>query len=354
VAYVLDLWRTFGEGKKYGKFDPKKLFQSIAPNVRREQVRDAFKARLYSAPGVIGTTDGSIGTSLILTAIGPKDLPVPQVIADAIKAASNEGLRPDGAIIADPAKVAALLKQLSAGFFLRWDWPEGKIDYPWLEARQEWNRHLRAELIHRSRAGYDTPLLVIRQLKAEIEQGLGNRAIHEAWLGWVPFKDKPKPPTVPVWLSTYLVDAAVAWLQGSDDTAMLWFHSREMGQALDKRGVRVYDAGNSPVPSRATRAHKMAASIGSHGLGKNMPQWQSALVLEPPSGGLVWQQMLGRLHRPESPFDEIEFSVMMHTWPFRKAVKSAMADADYAEIGSEIQRLNVATWAGLKGQPKGE
>lgn len=362
-SYVYSLWNMFGpyakpnqpganekEAAKAFTVGSKGLFESLPVKLRKEQVRYCFQARLHSAPGVVASTEASIKNALYIHALTEKDLPVPDSVAHALKMLRETGERPDGVILGDPKDLAETERYLSAGFFYRWAWPNEKRDEELMDARQEWNRQLRAELTYRSRPGYDSALLVQRKIQKDIELGTGTRAIHEAWKWWEKHRHKPLPPTVAVWLDYYLIDYAVTWLRKSDDTAMLWYQSQAVEKELAKRGVVVYGSGRSPVPVRETLAHRMAASVGSHGIGKNMHQWQSALVIEPTPDAVEWQQLIARLHRPECEHDEIDYYVPVNTKALRDTMKKAKERADYSETtGGETHRLNLATWVGLPG-----
>lgn len=364
-SFVYELWRRFGplskpnlagaselEAKDRFEVGDKGLFNSLPHKLRRDQVRYSFQARLHTAPGVVATSDASIKISLYIHALSEKDIPVSPAIKEALDNAKNNGLRPDGALIGDPKDLAVVQRYLSAGFYYKWVWPNDQIDQEWWDSQKEWNRQLRAELLYKARSGYDSELLVRKQIKKEIASGGKLRAIHQAWLWWSQHMHKPAPPTVAVWIDYSFIDWCVNWLWKSEETAMLWYSSQAVEKELVRRGVTVYGAGLNPVPTRATRAHRMAA-VMAHGTGKNMHQWQSALVMEPFPDAVQWQQVFARLHRPECEHDEIDFSIPMHTQPLRDTMRKAMERANYEEkTAGESQRLNLATWLGLRNQQK--
>jgi hypothetical protein len=55
------------------------------------------------------------------------------------------------------------------------------------------------------------------------------------------------------------------------------------------------------------------------------------LVLEPPSNGQAWEQLLGRTHRVKQPRDQVDFWVYSHTESLRGALRTALDDARYIE-----------------------
>ena len=89
-------------------------------------------------------------------------------------------------------------------------------------------------------------------------------------------------------------------------------------------------------------------SIKAHGVGKNLQHgWRKQLILEPPSSGTVWEQMLGRTHRPGQEADSVEAHVYCHTAPLAQAIVGARQDADYIEgaTGSR-QKLKYCVFGG--------
>jgi len=177
--------------------------------------------------------------------------------------------------------------------------------------------------------GYASPLLVANRIRSEVEAGMG-RAIHSAWYSWfgTGLNKVPAPPTVPIWVDTFLIDHAVQWLKDSYTPAILWYSSRAVEEAFKQRGIVVYGAGANP-PSEG---HKCAMSIMAHGVGKNLQHgWNKQLIVNPPSGGKVWEQLLGRTHRPGQTEDTVEVYVYQHTQFLRRALRSAEKDAEYIQ-----------------------
>ena len=294
---------------------------------RKDAIRNAFQQRLRSSPGVVASRKGSLGCSLNIRLI--RDWEAPTEVHQLMRAVADGGVGPDGEIIPDDVTAWRTMRHLSAGFYYQWVWPDGEEDLDWLQARRDWNRHVRRELLNESREGYDSPFLVAAKIHREAERG-DRRAIHRAWLAWRDQKSKPAPPTVPVWVSTYLVDAALDWQSRQKQPTILWYESSAVGDELERRGLTVYGAGASPP----THAHDCAMSIRAHGVGKNLQAWSSQLVIEPPTGGLVWEQLLGRMHRQGQEADTVRCDVAHHVEAYRQALSSAIVDARYIEASS--------------------
>ena len=154
---------------------------------------------------------------------------------------------------------------------------------------------------------------------------------------WAAVKDRPAPPVVPVWVDPTWLKRAIDGHQG-----IIWYESRAVADALERLGVRTMRAGEQP-PSDGQR---VALSVRSHGTGYNLQAWRSALVLEPPSGGKAWEQMIGRLHRAGQPHT-VTFDVVHTSEAFQAALVSARADARYIEdTTGNHQKLNAAGYQG--------
>ncbi len=307
------------------KYTSKRIFASSYRD-RRATIRKAFQKRFRTSPGVVCSEQGALGCSLEV--IG-RELKIPDIITQTLEQVQDTEETPSGDAFIDDAAKWRGLQQVSSGFYYRWDWPDDEPDVDWLDARYEWNRCVRRELLYDSAEGYDSPLLVANSVAREYKEGKRG-IIHRAWLGWMGSglnKIKP-PPTVTVWLDDYLIRDALAWAEEQKEPCILWYQSRAVGGKLAEHGIPVYGAGNNPPEKGPT----CAMSIRAHGVGKNLQHgWRNQLILEPPSSGTIWEQLLGRTHRPGQEADTVEAHVYCHTPPFARALKSAKEDAQYIE-----------------------
>jgi len=304
---------------------------------RRGSIRKAFQKRLRATPGVVASRRGSIGCSLNIRL--QRNIPVPPDLARMMREVQDPGIDPRGEIIPDDITAWRTMRYLAAGFYYRWNWPDGVEDLAWLDARRDWNRWVRRELQARSEEGYDSPFLVAAKTNRELIAGRSG-GIHRAWSRWQRQKVKPPPPTSPVWVDDYLIREAIAWLKAQKGHAVLWYESSAVGKALSDHGVVVYGAGAEPP----RQAHNCAMSIRAHGIGKNLQAWSNQCIIEPPTGGLVWEQLLGRMHRQGQEADEVDCTVFLHVQPFARALESATTDAQYIfDASGNVQKLLFAT-----------
>ncbi len=310
---------------------------------RRQSLREAFSRRLRSAPGVVCSSEKDLGVSLQIV---PVDLALPARLEELLEVLKSRGEDPAGEVVPDDVGLWRKARELSAGFYYRWEWPSATgPDLEWLEARRDWNRCVRAELRGRADTGYDSPLLVSNVIDAQLEAGLEKktRPIHRAWTVWKAQKDKPAPPTVPIWLDPFLVEDACQLgdkLAHKGAPPILWYSSKAVEDQLRVRLETVYGAGDEPPDiDSGVPAHLCAASL-CHATGRNLQQWRTAIVLEPPSSGKAWEQLLGRLHRERQLADEVVFYVYQHAEAFVNALADAAEKAAFvAESFGERQRL---------------
>ena len=314
--------------------------------------RLAYRTRLYSTPGVVVTHDISCDASLVLDVVQPE---LPEEIDEALAVLGLKWELPDGEYVASGLDYTRHARTLSAGYFLRWVWPEGKPDIEWLEVRRQWFAAERSFLQFQARAGLDSPALVQRAT----EDGKTSKRMRDLWAAWCAIRERHGkrgsecgPPTEAVIFSSFLPDVALRWRDAlvkragpyGKARAIIWYEAPIVGQALKEAGFDVYGRGtDSPKDSVAFPA----CSILVHGQGKNLQAWNQQLVLESPSSGQIWEQLLGRTHRLRQTAYEVDCSILLSARPMHVAVCKAMRDARFIEdSGGGQQRLNFATWCG--------
>ena len=322
---------------------PRTRFPDLSMSEMVQLARKAFQARLRSAPGVVASQEGSLGTSLVLELL---EEPKPeQALLDAWGIAKNDMQDPNGDAFPDDISLWRFGRQISTGYFYWWDWPNGVIDHEWLDARKDWARFVRNELSHNPGPGYDSPFLVETAVRRRIKRGDTTSPICQALLGWDAVRERPVPPTRARWLSTTLVEHAVDWVHAHEDPTILWFESKTVGDALRLMGMEVLDASSTPDDYRFDQPRHVAMSWPSHRDGHNLQSWHRALVLEPPPNGQAMEQLLGRMHRAGQEADEVTVAIYHHIEPYRQAVREARKQAWFIEQSTgNVQKLNIANY----------
>ena len=156
---------------------------------------------------------------------------------------------------------------------------------------------------------------------------------------WCEVKDRPLPPRKPIWISDDVVNQALEWGRAQRSAPIIWTHHQAV---LDRfaEHIPAYGEGTEMPDDR----HLCAASISVHGTGQQLQAWDNQLILQPPSGGKRFEQLLGRTHRPGQRSDEVNVTINVYG-PYKDSLKSAKIDARYLqETTGAQQKLEIATW----------
>ncbi len=296
--------------------------------------RDAFAQRLTTCPGVVAThnaeCDASLQINLVEKALVPAEVRAALDQLDATWELGDEE-------ISDALTMSRVRRQIASGFYYRWVWPNDIKDEEWLEARRGWRKAVRYFLAGKATTNYDSPALLAA---AAERRDARVQKLWAPWETWKAVKHRPEPPTETVWISEYLVDRAIEVAETGGGPCLVYYDSRAIEMAFRRRGLPVYgggadsgklvelalafDAGKAPPPV-------VCCSIAAQGTGKNLQAWQRMVVAQPPSSGVVWEQLIGRIHRQGQRADQVDVTVMTHLEPFANAWESALRDAEYQQ-----------------------
>jgi hypothetical protein len=303
----------------------------------RETAREGFRRRVVDTPGVVATTDGSLGTSLVFN---ERPLKATSHVREALREMRETWTRPDGEeAFDDILTLHRYARQLAAGFYYRWIWPKNEpaqVRRAWLDARAAWHREVANFLTYRAKPGIDSPLLFAKACA-------DGRISSMNYVRWAELCDTAKPEVEAVWIDDYLVDDAIAWAQ--ENVGIIWYEHASLGARIAKKGkLPLFGPGAEGIlEERGTRT--IVASIKAHGTGKNLQHFSRNLVTTSPTSGTVWEQLLGRTHRPGQEADEVSVDVYRHTLEMRAAVNKALRDADYQQTTTgNQQKLLSATF----------
>ena len=306
----------------------------------REQGRNAFRNRLKTAPGVVVSDGDSCSTALVAHML--KDgCPMPDAVVEAIKAARNELVLPNGLDIDTPMHAAEKSKQLSLGWYYYPDWPNGVVDMDWVYTRREYMSAL-WQFVKVGRHGLDTPGLVEQQLRAGT---LNNTSLVRLWGEWQKHAWKPEPPVKPQWIDESIMQWYLEQARCIRDThgpVLIWCGHVEEQRWLAEHGVPANTIGKRP--EHGPEVGIASCSIASHGTGYNLQAWNQNLVLCPPSNAGMWQQMLARTHRAGQTQD-VHVWIAQHSTPFRNAWRKARLYAQGIENTMEsVMKIEHMVW----------
>jgi len=288
-------------------------------------IRRAVRRRLVDSNGVVATTELSCSLPLTLQV---RPITVPNEIRSAmLKLRTNYEL-PTGDTVDAGIAFWQHAREIASGFAYRWDPPAPK---DWLEARRAWNSFVRARLDHPGKLRLDTPL----QVWNAVESGQFGRI--PEWEAWRDTRHTFEPKTVPYWISDYLVRDAEAWAKETGGIVWVSHTAAYTGEDDDDvigntfRDIPYFGAGDERIKSYKGPC---AASIRSHGTGKNLTQWSKALIMAFPSSGSTLEQLLARHHRERQQADLVEFYFYLHSKEMLSAVQTAIGDAQFQEATS--------------------
>lgn len=359
---VLDEWSAVLDGDPFLARTPGNLVHLCRPG---ERIRDGFQRRLLDTPGVVRSNDAEGCQASLL--IQERPFKASTLVQEQLQALEATWERPDGEAFAEAMQVATCERQLACGFYYKWRFPR-KEPHPlikeWLRVRKEWHKEVREKLKHPA-PHMDSPLLVTKaairwfdgyvhiddagvrhEVKPKTRNGPRPVWASEYWQEWKAIRDSVQPETEAVWFDESLVEDAAMWLEKAPGLA--WYEFDTVGQKLAGKGFSLLGPGKAGnlAANSLTGKERCVVSIAAHGTGKDLQVHNRNLVLNPPSGGAIWEQLVGRTHRPGQLADEVTVDVYRHTPAFRDAIESARKLADYIEstLGTTQKLVSRATW----------
>lgn len=294
--------------------------------------RSGFQRRLLSTPGVVGTEEMFDGAmSIIMTGVEwtPGD-----AVIDAFARLRATWELPDGHPIDQASTLWQAARCLIQGFYYRWD-PEPPVE--WMQWRKEWGRMVR-EILHRYR-DIDSPMIAAR----EVEKGRIPWA-SDTLAQWQAVRGIYTPKTVAHWIDDAAYKFCLDW--ANKNTGLIWVNEVAMGQRLlSEGGIPYYGAqGKCGKEFIEDERATCAASIAANTEGRNLQHaFSKNLVVAPPPGGSVWEQMIGRTHREGQQADEVTVEVALGCYENWRVVMQALQDAEFQErTTGQCQKLNFA------------
>lgn len=300
----------------------------------RQEIREAFQERLISTPGVYASSTIDIPVELEMVA---RDTPpVNAQVEEAKTRLKDLWLTPDQEEVDYYFEFARLERNLSSGFYYRWDWGEEDKtleDEAWLLRRAKWHALLR-QLMKYAPPNANTPATFIEYKGKDLYS-------FKAYLDWLEVKDlwKPHPPVETVWLDTSHVEDCAQWLKEQDVPSIAFTSSRAFEEKIEEFGAHVM------VPDFSTRIPRIATPIRKNMDGKNLQYYQRILLCEPISNGKWLEQAIGRIHRTGQTSDKVQVHYYACN-PWKSDLEKAKADAlcIYENTGNP-QRLLQAVWS---------
>jgi hypothetical protein len=280
--------------------------------------------------GVVATGESALGTSLRIRKWDGAPIFQTGVLPTSIDEAYDrvsKNWELDGTEFHQATQVHAALRQLMCGFYYKWEWPNGR-DEAWIHASKIWSQ-VSNHLMRQGTVDSDA------DAQRYVQQN-GPASDQRILAAWLDARKRPGPTTVPVWLSPHLINAVREWTNERmyrNERGVVWYEFDAIGEQMRVLGWPVFGGGTKDALSLlSTTDPVIVCSRQAHGTGKNLQDrywWNLVLTVMP--NGKLWEQMLGRTHRPGQPHDTVFCDVNVPDDIARKAWQSAREDACYIE-----------------------
>lgn len=304
-------------------------------------VRRAVGRRFRESVGWVQARENQLGTSLI---IEHQDVQPCDYTLALFEHINKTWTTPNGWPIADGLTFYRHRREVSQGFFYKWD------PYPpqwWIDPRKAWAAECRA-ILSSNRRGLDSEAMVV-QAVAE-GQYPGPARTNEEFTAvdllseWRLVRDQFELNTVPVWFSNFMVNAAEKWAK--ENVGIVWVEHVAVGDRLaDVTGLPYYGSGG--VDAKTGReieseggTRSVIASIASNYEGRNLQMFHANWISSQPHNGPQCEQLYARTHRDGQLFDEVNVVTAMSCIEHAIAYHRSRNDATYTEDTlSQDQRI---------------
>ena len=294
--------------------------------------RKGFRRRLIETPGVIASVDGGgerVDCSIYIRAITYNVAPITERHFQTLRGAWET---PDGWALSQGVDVWRHARELALGLHYIWDPRPPK---EWQDARRTWAAFVR-EVLSRSRS-LDSELQVAQAVAAgRLDDG-------GALERWRVLRDTFVPNSVPMWHDESALRLCAKWME---TPGVVWTEHGFFAERLSEiTGVPYYGAKGLDPKGRfiddAPAGSSAIVSIDANREGRNLQtKWNRCLFVSPPEGADVWQQAIGRFHRPGQRADEVVVDVLLgcaeHANAWRKAMAGAQAIRDTTGAESKL------------------
>lgn len=294
-----------------------------------ETVSQWVGKRLSETQGWLTSWGGTnVSASLVITK-KPQHPKLKKTTREMMKTVADTWEDPNGERITHAPQLWQIMRQLSLGFWYRWD---PRPPFEWMMARQMWNQYVRhrintnrSKLYTPARVETETRKLMVSKLKSERERT--DRGIEELE-AWDAIEDTFVPNTVTEWVDMGPIDQVLRWAKDNPKRGLVWIEFVCFGEELARRGMTYFPGGKKANLALLKHKGTCAVSIHSHGEGKNLQHnWHQNLCPSFPSSGKRAEQFMARTHRPLQPEPEVTFDVWTSTEWLEAGFDTACANA---------------------------
>lgn len=302
------------------------------------KLRDAYRRRLVETPGVVATMESAVDCSIYINSCD-EEL---DHLEPYFKTLREQWETPDGHPFSEAVDLWRHARELVCGFYYVWD-PRPPIE--WLMARKMWCQFVREVLKHSRKI--DTELQVAKAVASRNKDLVGIELIErgvDLLANWKALRPTFEPNIVPRWVDDVTLKFAKEWMHNHN--GLVWVEHKAFGERLaEMSGCRYYGAQGMAADGHRVEDETKSCilSIAANAEGRNLQRYNKNLVVSCPPSGSMWEQLMGRTHRPGQMADEVMFDVFLACKEQWNGMQRAIKDARFIEetTGSR-QKLNIA------------
>jgi hypothetical protein len=324
--------------------------EEIATYGEAVAARRGFKRRLRETPGVVCSAETGTDVGDVKLTIRPFYYALSSKTHAYFQMLREDKQTPDGTDIMEAVEVWRHARELALGYYQIWDPPAPE---PWRKARKEWYGFVR-EILSRSRT-IDSPEHVAMFCDAGKLDG-------EKLAAWRAIEPSYTPSPKAFWHDDSALHAAAAWMR---EPGIVWVEHVAFGERLAQMtGAKYYGpkgkAADGEFIDDADPRRAVIAAVKANREGRNLQRkWWRNLVTAPTEGADLWQQLIGRTHRPGQSAPEVVVDIFLGCAEHARAVaKARLAAASIRDtVGSQSKLLTadmsawpsdleIASWSG--------
>ena len=325
VPYYRDeriLWGKALDGEDVYRRPDASAIASLKPSNRETDplraARIGFQYRLASTWGVVITDDAPVNPRV---RIRERSVRLPAEPMRWLQHLTDSWEMPDGRECMDAVEVWRHAREISLGFFYRWNPQPPKS---WLDPRRDWAKYVRS-ILTSANCPYDTEKQV-RSISRELP----------VLRAWEEVKKTFKPHVELVWIDPFAVSEIDQWRRSNSSHGIIWCeHSEFARQASDSLGLNYFGAkglnASGELIDRQSGDQTVMASIRANKEGRNLQKFYHNFIVSCPPTGRDLEQLLGRTDRPGQKRQEVYFDFFISSEYLRRGIESALNDARYTE-----------------------
>ena len=330
-------------------FDYKKkispFFSKMFPEIRVtpgsdfvfvDGARKKIKELFDMSPGTVRTENQSVDCSMEIDVL---DITPCQQSKEMMDTVEKTWQTPYGDFIEEAIQQAAIMSQLSSGFYYRLFWTENTPKEILIEfdKQNELKKSIR-QFIKYHRGTIDTPGLVMKALQVR-DRGVSQlQKEFDTISDW----ELPERCRETIHISNYRIDQAKIWAK-KHKRGIIWYKWDASGPSLAKAIPRAtFCPADCPITN--LQADGILICSFAHKEGKNIQQHNKNLFFNFPLSAADFEQMMGRTHRQGQMEDCVYYDILISSKFEDAKLKRVVKKAMFLEDVDKQQKLLLADW----------